>query len=57
MNAFAFDGDSWQKIKSAYMFHEGIGFVKLVSIRAFTNGEWHVVQVGVESKELIGAGR
>lgn len=53
MSAFAFDGEEWRVIKTAYIYHEGIGFVTMASIRCFTDGEWRVVSVG--DRELIGA--
>jgi len=52
MSAFYFDGDDWVNIKQAYIFHEGIGFVTMNSIRCFAHGEWRIVSVG--DKELIG---
>lgn len=48
-----FDGDEWIQVKAAYIYHEGIGFVTMSSIRCFADGEWRVIPVG--SRELTGA--
>jgi hypothetical protein len=47
-----FSDGEWKVVKSAYIYHEGIGFVTMSSIRCFANGEWQVVSVG--EKELVG---
>lgn len=47
-----FDGESWVRIKNAYIFHEVIGFVTLSSIRCYSDGEWRVIPVG--ERELVG---
>ena len=54
MNALAFIDGDWQVIKSAYSFHEGIGFVKLYSIRAHNGSGWTVVELDKELS-LVGA--
>ena len=43
--AFAFDGVEWQKIKAAYAFHHGIGFVKLNSVRVHDGTNWLTVEL------------
>lgn len=48
-----FDGEEWVTVKATYIYHEGIGFVTMSSIRCFDNGEWHVV--ASSDRELIGA--
>lgn len=55
MNAFAFIDGEWKQARSVYCFHEGIGFVKLHSIKVFSNGEWRVVEEQPVNRELIGA--
>jgi hypothetical protein len=52
MSIRVFDDGGWKVVKSAYIYHEGIGFVTMSSIRCFAHGEWRVVSVG--DKELIG---
>jgi hypothetical protein len=52
MSVKIFEENKWIEIKSAYIYHEGIGFVTMSSIRCFAYGEWRVVSVG--NKELIG---
>jgi hypothetical protein len=54
MNAYAFVDGDWTAIKSAYCFHEGIGFVKLYSIRAHDGDDWKVIELGKEL-HLVGA--
>jgi hypothetical protein len=54
MNAFAFIDGDWKAIKSAHCFHEGIGFVKLYSIRAHDGDDWKVMELGKEL-HLVGA--
>lgn len=53
MSARFYDGETWVPIKAAYIYHEGIGFVTMSSIRCFTDGKWRVVSVG--DRELVGA--
>ena len=48
-----FNGFDWVQVKAAYIYHEGIGFVTMSSIRCFADGEWRVVSAG--DRELIGA--
>ncbi len=48
MNAHAFVDNQWKTIKSAYSFHEGIGFVKLYSIRAHDGVAWKVIELDKE---------
>jgi hypothetical protein len=48
-----FDGLNWMEVKAAYIYHEGIGFVTMSSIRCFADGEWRVISAG--NRELIGA--
>lgn len=52
MSAYFFDGSDWVRIKQAYIYHEGIGFVTMSSIRCFADDEWRVISVG--DKELAG---
>ncbi len=52
MSAYFYDGCAWLNIKSAYIYHEGIGFVTMNSIRCFADGKWRVISVN--DKELIG---
>lgn len=54
MNAFAFVDGDWKTIKSAYSFHEGIGFVKLYSIKAHNGVDWKVIELG-DARHLVGA--
>lgn len=54
MNAHAFVDGEWKPIKAAYCFHEGIGFVKLYSIRAHNGSDWQVVELQKEL-HLVGA--
>lgn len=53
MSVKFFDGNDWLEIKAAYIYHEGIGFVTMSSIRCFADGEWRIVTTG--DRELIGA--
>jgi hypothetical protein len=53
MNGYAFVDGAWKSIKSAYCFHEGIGFVKLYSIHAHDGLGWKVIEL---DKELSLAG-
>lgn len=53
MSVQYFNGNNWLEIKAAYIYHEGIGFVTMSSIRCFADGEWRVVTIS--DKELIGA--
>jgi hypothetical protein len=53
MSVKFFDGNNWLEIKAAYIYHEGIGFVTMSSIRCFANGEWQIVAAG--NRQLIGA--
>jgi hypothetical protein len=54
MNGYAFVNGVWESIKSAYCFHEGIGFVKLYSIKAHDGNDWKVIELD-NSRQLVGA--
>lgn len=57
MSAFAFVDGEWKPIIKASAFHEGIGFVELYSIKVFQEGEWKVMNLGSDLRELIGVQR
>jgi len=53
MSVKVFEENNWIEIKAAYIYHEGIGFVTMSSIRCFEDGEWHTFAAG--NKQLIEA--
>lgn len=55
MNAHAFVDGGWHRIRRAFCFHEGIGFVELYSIRVFAEGKWIVVGLSEDQRVLVGA--
>lgn len=55
MNAHAFIDGAWHRIRRAYCFHAGIGFVELYSIKVFNEGEWIVVGSSEDQRVLVGA--
>ena len=52
MKCFAFFDGEWKQVKSVYTFHDHIGFVKLHSLRVFSNNEWKVVETGSLNHDL-----
>jgi len=54
MSAHVFMDGKWRTTSAVYCFHEGIGFVKLHSIKVFSDGQWRVVEQLSDTKKLVG---
>lgn len=54
MTVHAFADNKWNNVKNVFCFHAGIGFVKLYSLKVFSDGEWKIMEVS-HNRDLVGS--
>lgn len=50
---FAFFDGEWRRVQSVSAYHEGIGFVKLNSVKVFDGTDWLIVDFDGQGARLV----
>ena len=53
INCFVWADGEWVKPKHVHIFHEGIGFVPIYSLKVFDGSRWRVAELS-HSPEMAG---
>ena len=52
-NLFAFFDGEWRRVQSVSAYHDGIGFVKLNSVKVFDGADWLIIDFDGHGMRLV----